>query len=199
MECTGVQNPAYRLWASADYLLWWVKSSPLPIPVVTTSNTTDLGVIGAPSTQVAIGNENLNYGAHSGARFTVGGWLGQEEKFGIEGSFFFLGSETVRRSAAVDGVSPEVIAVPFFDVTPGGIFGGGANIENSFVVGAPANLNNVLRPGNQLDRVINGGQSELYSGGPPVGLQGGPARPAAFLNESDFWAQGLSFGLEFRF
>ena len=27
----------------------------------------------------------------------------------------------------------------------------------------------------------------------------GPARPAALLRETDFWAQGVSFGLEFRY
>jgi len=43
--------------------------------------------------------------------------------------------------------------------------------------------NNVLRPGNQVDRVI---------GGAP-----GDTRPAFLGHRSDIWAHGVSFGLEF--
>lgn len=54
----------------------------------------------------------------------------------------------------------------------------------------------VMRPGNQLDRVINRSyvpQSAAY-GGPAE-----PFRPAVPFSRTDFWAQGLAFGLEIRF
>jgi hypothetical protein len=50
----------------------------------------------------------------------------------------------------------------------------------------------VVRPGNQIDRSINPTQSL-------GGLLVGPAQPAPQFNRSDFWAQGLTFGLEFRY
>lgn len=54
----------------------------------------------------------------------------------------------------------------------------------------------VMRPGNQLDRVINRSyvpQSVAY-GGPAE-----PFRPMVPFSRSDFWAQGLAFGVEIRF
>jgi hypothetical protein len=54
----------------------------------------------------------------------------------------------------------------------------------------------VVRPGNQIDRVLNPMQVPVV--GPP-GLLTGPARPAFSFHESDFWAQGGNFGLEFRY
>ena len=50
----------------------------------------------------------------------------------------------------------------------------------------------VARPGNQIDRVVN---PNLL---PPV-VAGAPARPAFNFNSSDFWAQGINLGLEFRY
>jgi hypothetical protein len=53
---------------------------------------------------------------------------------------------------------------------------------------------NVARPGDQIDRSIN--PLALPTGG-GMGVQSG--RPVFSLQETDFWAQGLSFGLELRF
>jgi Putative beta barrel porin-7 (BBP7) len=50
----------------------------------------------------------------------------------------------------------------------------------------------VVRPGGQIDRVVNTNQLP-----PPVA--GGPARPAFAFNSTDFWAQGVTFGVEFRY
>jgi hypothetical protein len=50
----------------------------------------------------------------------------------------------------------------------------------------------VLRPGNQIDRAVN---PNLLA----PAIPGGPARPAFTFNGSDFWAQGVNFGLEFRY
>lgn len=50
----------------------------------------------------------------------------------------------------------------------------------------------VARPGEQIDRVVN--QSQLY-GNPLVG----EARPTFSFHGSDFWVQGVNFGLEFLY
>lgn len=51
----------------------------------------------------------------------------------------------------------------------------------------------VVRPGNQIDRTVN---TNFL---PPANGAGGPARPQFSYNASDFWAQGVNFGLEFRY
>lgn len=51
--------------------------------------------------------------------------------------------------------------------------------------------NSVARPGNQIDPGVN---PNLL---PPV-IGGGPNRPAFHFSGSEFWAQGVTFGVEFR-
>jgi hypothetical protein len=58
-------------------------------------------------------------------------------------------------------------------------------------------LNNVLRPGNQIDRSINVSetvQSAIAGNAAPPGT-----RPVVLLNTSEFWAQGVNFGIELRY
>ncbi len=58
-------------------------------------------------------------------------------------------------------------------------------------------LNNVLRPGEQIDRVINTTQLPTVGGAAP-GLVG-PNRPFFVPQESDFFAHGINGTLEFRY
>jgi hypothetical protein len=56
----------------------------------------------------------------------------------------------------------------------------------------PTYVSNVIRPANQIDPTANTTQ---LLGTPPLF---GPARPMPLFNQTDFWAQGITFGLEFR-
>lgn len=59
-------------------------------------------------------------------------------------------------------------------------------------------ISDVARPGNQIDRTINGTQLPSFTGvpgGPLVGAQ----RPAFEFHDSSFWAQGINFGIQFSF
>ena len=56
-------------------------------------------------------------------------------------------------------------------------------------------LSDVVRPGNQIDRGINVTQLPSVLG---PGTLVGAARPAFMFHSTDFWAQGVNFGLEFR-
>jgi len=58
--------------------------------------------------------------------------------------------------------------------------------------------NNVIRPGNQINRTINTSQDTAYTEDPAARLRG-PAQPTFKFNSSDFWAQGVNVGLAFRF
>ena len=55
--------------------------------------------------------------------------------------------------------------------------------------------NQVVRPGNQIDHSVNLSQSQTQGGGVLLG----PSNPAPLFNRTDFFAHGLSFGLEFKF
>jgi hypothetical protein len=60
-------------------------------------------------------------------------------------------------------------------------------------------FNNVVRPGDQIDRVVNVSQLPNITSpatGEPVR---GVPRPMFNFKDSDFWAQGINFGLEFRY
>jgi hypothetical protein len=54
----------------------------------------------------------------------------------------------------------------------------------------------VVRPGQQLDHNVNTSQSTVLSSTPTT--LNGPGQPTASFNHSDFWAQGVTFGVEFR-
>jgi hypothetical protein len=54
----------------------------------------------------------------------------------------------------------------------------------------------VVRSGDQIDRGLNPTQIPVVQS---PGALAGPARPAFSFHETDFWAQGGSFGLEFRY
>jgi hypothetical protein len=51
---------------------------------------------------------------------------------------------------------------------------------------------NVTRAGDQIDLVVNSSQI-------PPGTLVGAARPAFVRNDTDFWAQGISFGVDIRY
>jgi hypothetical protein len=57
-------------------------------------------------------------------------------------------------------------------------------------------INNVVRPGNHIDRTINPG---LVPTDLDYGTAGGPSHPAFQFHSSSFWAQGANIGLEVRF
>jgi hypothetical protein len=55
----------------------------------------------------------------------------------------------------------------------------------------------VARPGNQTDRTVNPAQVPTD---PAFGIGGGPARPSLpAIRDSEFWVQGVNFGLLFAF
>jgi hypothetical protein len=57
-------------------------------------------------------------------------------------------------------------------------------------------ISNVVRPGDQIDLTVNRSQIPNITGPQPLV---GPARPAVLFQRSDFWAQGVNFGLEYRY
>jgi hypothetical protein len=58
-------------------------------------------------------------------------------------------------------------------------------------------LSEAVRPGDQVDPVVDPSQVPLLSRGPAALVMA--ERPAPVLARSDFWVQGLVFGLEYRY
>jgi Putative beta barrel porin-7 (BBP7) len=105
------------------------------------------------------------------------------------GGYFALPSNIGHHTRTVFAVVPEVGLNVGYQIT---------SWASVFVGYTFLYTNNVVRPGNQMNRNINPTQSVSYVGEPPVTPQG-PAQPSFQFNSSDFWAQGITVGLSFRF
>jgi hypothetical protein len=121
----------YRVWARADYLLWWVKNAPLPVPIVTTGdprvgfdpnlvNTVNTaGAIGQPGTRVLLGDSTIQFPASSGARLVLGGWLDDDDRVGAEANGFGLQRRTNTFSASSDSAGNPPLYFPIFSSIAG--------------------------------------------------------------------------------
>jgi hypothetical protein len=115
-------RPPSCFWVSGEYLMWWMKDSQVPALITTgVPGATALpGVLGQPGTTVLFGGSGLDNQVRSGARVSAGVWLNDSQTFGLEGSYFFLGSRSVRFDGASNGaLGSAMIARPFFDVLSG--------------------------------------------------------------------------------
>jgi hypothetical protein len=86
-----------------------------------------------------------------------------------------------------------------FAVVPEGIFKVGVKLSDSgrFYVGYNfIYLSDAVRPGDQIDRTLNPANIPSLN---PAGGFVPPDRPRPLLTRSEFWAQGLVFGLETRY
>ncbi len=125
---------ADRLSISVEGLLWWMKDSAAPPPLVST------GILGQPGTTVLLGGEDLNTHEHPGLRAMVGYWA--RERWGLEAGVFYLPSRSIIHGVGSSGaIGSQNLSIPFFDVTlPGenvtglssaGLFSGQATEELS--------------------------------------------------------------------
>jgi len=103
------------VWAGTEFLFWWVKGAPLSGPLLTLGDTVGLGALGRPGTQVLVG-DNVNFAGTPGGRVTIGGWLGDGERFGVEANYFFLGRQARNLLFQSNADGEPVISVPFFQV-----------------------------------------------------------------------------------
>jgi hypothetical protein len=125
-----------QVWLIGEYLLWWFKKSPVPVPLVTTTSSPDqvpTAGFGVPGTSVLLGEQDLGTGARHGARFTGGLWLDPHHVVGFEGSYFFVASHTQTQGVSSNGqADAPILAVPFFADDLGS--------ETSIMLASPSNL-----------------------------------------------------------
>jgi hypothetical protein len=157
----GIAPFHQHLYVSAEYLLWWLKGENVPV-LLTTSNASDFGILGNPTTRVLFGGNTINNDDRSGVRAMVGWWLNCDGT-AIEIGGHWLGTETTNFSAN-SGQFP-VLGRPFFSVNGNeqfsqlvalpGVTTGSATIHApSTFWGAEANLRHQLCCG--CDWRVNG-------------------------------------------
>src|SRR5262249_14567414 len=129
IETSGVDGPANPgggpglFWANAEYLLWWTRKGPLPVPLVTQSSTFGdfpIGALGQPGTQVVYGGQGINFGATSGFRISAGLTLMPDGGLSVEGSWLMLEKKAQNFSAHSDSAGFPAIAQPIFNPNSGG-------------------------------------------------------------------------------
>jgi hypothetical protein len=104
-----VASAQERLSASAEYLLWWMKDSPAPPPLLST------GTLGESDFSVVLGGRDIDTGMQSGGRFTAGYRFNGD--WAIEGVGFFLASTSETRTVQSSGEPGSVrLVIPIFRV-----------------------------------------------------------------------------------
>ncbi|NLE39996.1 MAG: BBP7 family outer membrane beta-barrel protein, partial [Pirellulaceae bacterium] len=110
-------GPSGQHWFRADYLLWWTRGVRV-VPLVTTSNPEDGGIIGEPSTEILFGNERIHGDSRSNMRFRFGSWLHCGRTSGVEFDFMSLGDSATDFRFSSNQIGQPLYARPFYDVFP---------------------------------------------------------------------------------
>jgi hypothetical protein len=105
----------HRLFITAEYLLWWIKSSSMP-PLITTGPVGSTGALGAPGTIVLFGGD-IDNETRSGGRFHTWYWFDDDHCWGLDGRVFFLANRSVNFGAGSDQFP--LLARPFFEQNTG--------------------------------------------------------------------------------
>ena len=83
-----------RWFGGGEYLLWWMKGSPTPALVTTSTDpkASPLGAFGSSGTQVIYGGSDVGTAAHPGGRLNIGYWFNDDHTIGLNLSGFGLGT-----------------------------------------------------------------------------------------------------------
>lgn len=105
-----------RAWLSAEYLLWWTKSTQLPV-----LGSTGMAIGPTPGQYTGavlpIISGSFGQTLHGGARFGGGYWFGDDQVRGIDARVMFLFRNG--NSFATNSNQYPVLGRPFFNINPG--------------------------------------------------------------------------------
>src|ERR1043165_753578 len=119
----GPRRP--RVYADADYLLWWVNHGPAPILLTTApnngANANGLtgGILGEPGTRVLFTGRDLDFGMLSGFRAKVGINLGADDFWSLELGGFALQKKTFNYNQTGNADGTPLLTVPYIDAALG--------------------------------------------------------------------------------
>jgi hypothetical protein len=109
-------------WGAVEYLMWWVRPGPVPVPLVNTTllpedlaSSTAAGGIFDPNAVTLFGNQTMSLGTFSGVRLVAGRWLDNCQDVGFEGSVFLLQqrSQTANFVGGAGPLAQPAVTVPF--------------------------------------------------------------------------------------
>jgi hypothetical protein len=107
-------------WTSAEFLIWWTKDAPCPVPLATTApfvtnpaNNGPPGALGNSDTTVVLGGSDIAQAPQLGGRFTLGRWLTDDARAGFEANFLFLSHNNVSKTVTDNGT--QWLTSPFDD------------------------------------------------------------------------------------
>lgn len=137
--CCEENCQASLFWVRGEFIIWDVKSQPIPVPLLTKGSFSDAipGAIGEPRTHIELGHENFDLTWQTGVRVTIGSWFNENQQMGLEASYLLspdIKKDRFRDTSGLPG--SDNFAVPIFDVT--GIFGlNGIPGETVFLLAGP--------------------------------------------------------------
>ena len=114
--------PPYRFYTEGSFLLWFIDSSTVASPLVTSGPS--LGILGQPGTVVLSSSAVGRLRRRPGRRVAVGGWLG-DSRLGLELSGFYLGRQNDTHSFGGSDALDPVPAVLRHRLAAGERAGGG--------------------------------------------------------------------------
>jgi hypothetical protein len=194
--CAPPAERVPRLWASGEYLLWWFKDAPLPVPLVTTGGSD--GVLGSPGVQIADGgSKGVGFQTESGYRFSIG-LANCTSVLGLEATGFYFPRETNTVTFGSNGSA--TIARPVLNLATGGqtsllvaepnAFAGTVQVQASTTLGG-GELNGILNLGNAeckgLDFIFGfryldlDDRLDIQQSSTPIGTGVGTLNPAILL------------------
>lgn len=111
------KNAEPHFWIEGEYLGWWVKHSPEPVPLIEEELIGPLLLsMDEPDSQLVLGEKDFKLGARPGARISLGGWL--NDHIGLAGSYLILPEKSKKASVSSNGqIESPFLVLPFFDVT----------------------------------------------------------------------------------
>lgn len=109
------EHKPQRLWVRAEYMIWWMKVANFPV-LVTTGDPSDPlpGALSSLNTTILFGGTGIDFFDRKGGRFSAGWWFDDEQRIGIEASYFFLGG----RSRYQTFMSDAVVGLPVTTLYP---------------------------------------------------------------------------------
>lgn len=119
-SCDCLCGPPGRVWVSAEWLYWTASGQSLPALITAAppgSPRATAGTLGDPNTLILFGNQRVNDDFRNGFRARAGMWLNDEQTFGIETNFFFLGRSRQGGVAGSDG--SQIVTRPFSNAVTG--------------------------------------------------------------------------------
>ncbi len=119
-----------KMWFDLGWFLGWTNSTPMPHPLLTTSDPADAGILGAPTTVLLLGQTRFTYGTFNGIRFSSQGWWNADRTIGSEGTTVWSEQRSINSFFTSNGSVP--LFRPIFDPTIPG--------ETSVTVASPGLL-----------------------------------------------------------